>query len=425
MSGWGRSTTGTGSGSSVASSPTNGNLTVNGTDIKVYDDTNIQTTLANKADKTDLNNKVNTSDLKLSNLTDVDLVNKTNGYVLTYDSISGKAKLQALPSGQGTGATSLSGLSDVNVTSTPPQEGDILTFSSGIWKPIANSGNGGGGGTAGLVDPVSSESIVIYQNPILTTTFTSLNLPSTQSISIPYNVVESGFGGLIATYTLDGVSSTTSILAGANTWNVGTLSGGNHTLTIGVTDGDGGVSNTLTFNMTIFNTTYSGIVTDGLIYLTDHPTTPMNLPNPNNYFQGVEKFTFVATFKAPKNSNILSRYQMGGTGNAYQITRNSNNQFVAQFYGNVTAPVSSAVITDEISYYHLVITRTDKQLVMYLNNVNVSAININNPTTDVTSPLSSLNVVLGTSGTVFKNMAYYNRNLLLSELNKNYVILGA
>jgi len=75
----------------------------------------------------------------LSTLTDVDTTGKTNGYVLQYDATSGKFKPAPLPTGTGSGATNLDGLSDVDVTTKTPVEGDVLEFSGGIWKPVASS----------------------------------------------------------------------------------------------------------------------------------------------------------------------------------------------------------------------------------------------------------------------------------------------
>jgi hypothetical protein len=48
-----------------------------------------------------------------------------------------------LPSGTGSGATNLDGLSDVDVTTTTPSEGNSLVYKSGIWKPgtISNGGS--------------------------------------------------------------------------------------------------------------------------------------------------------------------------------------------------------------------------------------------------------------------------------------------
>lgn len=71
----------------------------------------------------------------LEGLTDVDVSGKANGYVLTYDSSSGKTKFSPVPAGNGSGATNLDGLSDVDLSSFSPTDGDFLQFLNGIWKP--------------------------------------------------------------------------------------------------------------------------------------------------------------------------------------------------------------------------------------------------------------------------------------------------
>lgn len=90
------------------------------------------------AEKATWNNKANAvHSHTLADVTDVDVTNKTNGYALQYDSTSGKIKLQPLPAGNGSGATSMSGLSDVDVTTVSPTEGVVLQYKSGKWKPIS------------------------------------------------------------------------------------------------------------------------------------------------------------------------------------------------------------------------------------------------------------------------------------------------
>lgn len=76
-------------GSNVTSSLQNGHLLVDGNDIKVYDDSSINTALSNKA------NKVHTH--TLTDITDVDVSIKSDGYALQYDAVSGKFISKALP----------------------------------------------------------------------------------------------------------------------------------------------------------------------------------------------------------------------------------------------------------------------------------------------------------------------------------------
>jgi hypothetical protein len=98
------------------------------------------------AEKTSWNTKANgVHNHTLDDVTDVDVTNKTNGYALQYDSVAGKIKLQPLPEGTGSGATSMNGLSDVDVTTVAPVEGAVLKFTSGKWVPVVVSTDIDGG----------------------------------------------------------------------------------------------------------------------------------------------------------------------------------------------------------------------------------------------------------------------------------------
>jgi hypothetical protein len=87
--------------------------------------------------------------------------------------------------------------------------------------------------------------------PTITSSYSTTSAFSNDVISIPYTITDAQGGTLTATYTKDGVTSTASVSTGANTWSVGTLAVGSHTLTIKVTDNGGLNSNTLTFNITV------------------------------------------------------------------------------------------------------------------------------------------------------------------------------
>jgi hypothetical protein len=86
--------------------------------------------------------------------------------------------------------------------------------------------------------------------PAISSSFNSTSVLTTDSISIPYTVTDALGGTMTATYTKDGSSSVSTVTTGSNTWGVGTLSSGSHTLTITVTDSGGLSSNVLTFNIT-------------------------------------------------------------------------------------------------------------------------------------------------------------------------------
>jgi hypothetical protein len=87
--------------------------------------------------------------------------------------------------------------------------------------------------------------------PTITSSYSTTSAFSNDVITIPYTITDSQGGTLTATYTKDGVTSTASVSTGANTWSVGTLAVGSHTLTIKVADNGGLNSNTLTFNITV------------------------------------------------------------------------------------------------------------------------------------------------------------------------------
>lgn len=78
----------------------------------------------------------------LNQMSDIDYTTKANGYVLTFDSTLNKTLFKPLPSGSGSGATNLDGLTDVDVSTTVPTHGDVLTFADGIWKPKFGSSLG-------------------------------------------------------------------------------------------------------------------------------------------------------------------------------------------------------------------------------------------------------------------------------------------
>jgi hypothetical protein len=108
------------SSSAVTESALNGNLIINGIEITVYDDNS-------KADKNH-NHSINS-------INEIESISPSNEYVLTYDSQSEKYKPKPLPVGTGSGATNLEGLSDVDVMTNLPVDGNTLVFDNGIWKP--------------------------------------------------------------------------------------------------------------------------------------------------------------------------------------------------------------------------------------------------------------------------------------------------
>jgi hypothetical protein len=87
--------------------------------------------------------------------------------------------------------------------------------------------------------------------PSITSSYSTTSAFSNDVITIPYTITDAQGGTLTATYTKDGVTSTASVSTGANSWSVGTLAVGSHSLTIKVADNGGLNSNTLTFNITV------------------------------------------------------------------------------------------------------------------------------------------------------------------------------
>ena len=140
---------GGGTGSVVTSSSTNGRLTIDGSSIIVYDDATIVTALNSKAasvhahaisDVTGLSTVLTSKAASAhthvsSDITDFDTANKTDGYAMIYEAATSKVKLKPLPAGNGSGATSMAGLSDVDVTTIAPVESNVMTFTGGKWKP--------------------------------------------------------------------------------------------------------------------------------------------------------------------------------------------------------------------------------------------------------------------------------------------------
>lgn len=127
-------------GSSVTSSAINGNILVNGQELKVYNDTELKQSLTGKANTEHTHT--------LSNIRDVDVTNKTDGNALIYDSTLGKFISKPLPAVSSPGATKLDELSDVDVTTTLPVEGNVLKFEGGTWKPSSVGGSTAGSSPA-------------------------------------------------------------------------------------------------------------------------------------------------------------------------------------------------------------------------------------------------------------------------------------
>jgi hypothetical protein len=123
--------------------------------------------------------------------------------------------------------------------------------------------NGGGGGsvpsnvilfedwTEGETVTIDTSTTPTNTAPSVSSTFNLTSANDSTSISIPYNISDAQGGNMTVTLTKDGVATTQTVQTGTNTWNVGSLAVGSHTLKISVTDSGGLVSNELTFNLTV------------------------------------------------------------------------------------------------------------------------------------------------------------------------------
>lgn len=98
--------------------------------------------------------------------------------------------------------------------------------------------------------------------PSISSNFNTTEVNDSKAISIPYTVTDAEGGSIVATYSIDGVPSTSNISIGNNTWSVGLLSVGSHTLTIQVRDNGNLNSNTLTFNVNVITSQIPDAVTN-------------------------------------------------------------------------------------------------------------------------------------------------------------------
>lgn len=98
--------------------------------------------------------------------------------------------------------------------------------------------NGGGGGSNGNTPPT------------ITTTFTQTSFSTDDEIAIPYFLMDNQGGNFKANYSIDGEVKVENAVLGPNTWNVGKLPKGTHTLKIFIKDFSL-FSNELVFNITV------------------------------------------------------------------------------------------------------------------------------------------------------------------------------
>lgn len=163
-------------------------------------------------------------------------------------------------------------------------------------------------------------------------------------------------------------------------------------------------------------------VKDGLIYFQENLNNSIIVPNPNSYFMENEPFTLSFTTVISKHKDLIGQYQLGGIENKLRFHRDGNSSFKFDLWGenNTNFSIQSPNYTDDTIQYHIVIVRNNNSVTMLVNNniVRQSTLKSN-----FRIKQSSLPLVLGSTNTIIKNIAYYNRALAESELTQNFVSL--
>lgn len=124
------------------------------------------------------------------------------------------------------------------------------------------------------IKPLTLSSFELEQaidTPSLTSTFNNTSFTTDDNIAIPYTIASANLrDSFTATYTIDGRSTSSKALSsGNNTWNIGKLSAGNHSLSITARNSSGKVSNILNFSITVNASKPPSIITDGLVLWLD------------------------------------------------------------------------------------------------------------------------------------------------------------
>jgi hypothetical protein len=137
--------------------------------------------------------------------------------------------------------------------------------------------------------------------PVITSSYNPIAVNDKTSVAIPYTVTDVQGGTLTATYTKDGVSSTSAISTGSNTWNVGTLGIGNHTLTIKVKDDGNLTSNTLTFNISVVSSNGAPTISSTFSTTSVNSITSISIPYT---IDDADDSTFTATYTVDSSSTV-------------------------------------------------------------------------------------------------------------------------
>lgn len=125
--------------------------------------------------------------LSIDGLTDVDTSTTppSNGQVLEWDGVNW------VPATQAGGATSIDDLSDVDTTTTPPSNGQFLSWDGANWVP-ATAGGGGGTPHVSITDYGAVGDFTSDSSPALLAAITAMNAQGGGGIFIPAGVYKVG-----------------------------------------------------------------------------------------------------------------------------------------------------------------------------------------------------------------------------------------
>ncbi|NMH75302.1 right-handed parallel beta-helix repeat-containing protein [Bacillus sp. RO2] len=116
----------------IEDSKKNGNIIVNGSEIIVYDESEILEQLNTKANSNDLENKANLDHQHtLNDINEISISDLREGYTLQYDSTIQKFSAKPLSFSE----MELKQLKDVRYPTDIPNNGNVLTYNQGFWEP--------------------------------------------------------------------------------------------------------------------------------------------------------------------------------------------------------------------------------------------------------------------------------------------------
>ena len=127
----------------------------------------VKATIDNQANKADVGHGHNIDDL-----TDVEVTGASAGQVLSFTmNLNGTGvpgwEPATVSSSGGSGATNMGQLSDVDLTTTTPQNLDVLQYNGSQWEPATISGGGGTSNVANLDDLTDVNATTPGNNQVL------------------------------------------------------------------------------------------------------------------------------------------------------------------------------------------------------------------------------------------------------------------